>query len=751
MHANQHPEVDYQHVDRRTFLDNLPYGNVPYIDIQVDGRFQQYVNLAIGYLIKELQDNVDKNNARKYLYNLTVYDRNNNPRFLELLASVCEYATMLIVKGMQPDAAVRTAVIETCNINAAFAVRNFPVLAQQLSPQAKQDMGIWLDKSINISKEIEQFMNSNYPNHGGHIPAHAANYSTTIGGGHTHQHPGYGTHQPAPQFPTDNFGNPLAFYENGQPILDHQGFQLVLDSQMNLCYVGDRNGTLFLYEPPAPVNNGFNNAGAYVNYASAPAPVNYGNPGRGVNYNMNANARNVNYNAAPSAHSRFNTPAPASSSAFGTSRFEKNVREDMTMGGGRVDYRAPMQADQRVASVAPVQPTQTQQQAEIAAKFNDPKRPYDEIHTESGSIARPAHISTWKRTPNPDTPFSAAYDPTTHVLFHVKAKDGTVTENLQPMGADMDYLRNELNPTLRAKVVEDELNRSGLVASSIWSQVSRITPLEEVKAELPEPTEEEPIVLVNDAVNLGVLKGDCLDTAVVAAEKLLLAEGVQHSDYAYEYVFNDTRAYVVPTAHINKISALKDAESFLELAATMRDLKSIAGGRWWYELHDRLTARVNEMLHCNLAERPGTKIASFVDDLRELIDYINKERGAKVAEIFNSISLDIINSELGGFEILEELNDKAGVANTVFTFNLQYTVTRVPLRANELKVQINEHVGAVLESRLPGLYKAINGIFNRAASKPVNYVNHYIVTADNVRIKLYRGALSTTPFYGIAI
>lgn len=680
-----------QGIDQSYWISGgLPYNPPQQVVPQVQLRplVQQAAVVAAGYLILELQNSAQKNPLRVFLYNQASQNGYVNQKFGQMYVGVLEYAEYLHVAS-NGRLGLEQAIQQASQEICAIMT----AVAVQEFPALQQACG--LDQQA--FHEIQRLLQ-----HYGQITAALDRYFAQ------------GMQQP------------------------QQGYQN------------------FRGQPQQPMTN------QYSPQRHQPQPQ--------QQYNLNTGG-GMWGGQAQQAGRRWDDQAPPTSKDQGSLKPRqprKNVQEEFTSGqpttsaqpqGGTFDPPSNSFPD----PFAHIQGQAPQQPAAPAA----PEAPVaDEL--------RPAKTSGWTPTFKAGK-INLLFNPTTHVLMHKRSSDGTVIEVLARKTPDVNYEQHELDPRFKPKR-ENNDDEEGKVVPH-WDMVANMTDLpadttesgdgdgeREVK-DLPTPKVVKDIAIVHSA-HEGKLK----------AQLQLLSQDVLFKDLdVYEYTYNQVTPFLLPDNLIGTFKSMETVGNLQVLGQHFRQLADRLPAEVFTFINERMTRAVNEALACNM-QLEGFGLSSFADDIDELLEAITEEDGygpdlsnalnTRGAQLFRESCRVLWGDPYGDYmrdALVDVYGDgEEGVALTkkVFSgddkphflvFSEVTQVTHLPWNSNSMDLNYTGAAGAVLESQLPELYKAIKAIFVRSRKHDGVAVRHRtLVTTDGVTIHLHEGWLGTD-FYLVSV
>ena len=709
------------------FIQGLPQ-NVPFAPpVNASPQMQQLVPVATGFFLMELQNNAPKNASRTFLFNVLSQNGYQNNEFLEALQSVVDYAEFLIAtQNMPAEQAVPQAAAELASIMACIQVRKFPQLEQMLPQGGMQSVEQWLNHFNKIANALEQYKRQA---------------------------------QQQPQWPRQQQG--------GFPGNQAQFGQQWGPQQMPQQQWGPQQAPQAQWGPPNQQRFGGGSQQSPWGQPQQQQSMSGWRPGHQSGL---AGARGGNQNANFGGQDMFQTgPTNAPQNQGGgrqlsgslTSNRNRAVVDDM-------DKYGPTPT-QEPASVGFPGQDQNWTQQHAAEPFEAPaeptppaptnERPFDYINTGDEELM-PAHLTNWTKDFTFEQPYRIAFDPSEEIKFLRRDRDGVVQERMEKYGEHMDYLKHEMNPTFDQKTRLEE-HEARIVPN--WDMVSDMKTLPTLDENGVEVVEEgapdidpgkDPLVLPD------ILFSHSHDQAKFQHEICLMERGVAQKaeDLPYEYYYHHITPYLNlgdKGKNLQEILLIiKQVDSLSQFVEQLGELHGHVPSDAWHLIHDRATAKINEALSTNI-QLDEWQIDSLVDDWDELRDAMVGEFGEEKGNglfatlevrAFEDVMAASINVLAG--ETLEEYLATLPEALTekhpefkerLVALSEACSVTHVPWNAADISVVIDDEGGAVLESRLPGLYKAIKGIVKRTQRAGLKFRHRYIVTNDNVKLEIHNG------------
>lgn len=287
------------------------------------------------------------------------------------------------------------------------------------------------------------------------------------------------------------------------------------------------------------------------------------------------------------------------------------------------------------------------------------ERPFDHFYNAGGVEIKPAHSSGWTRTTGHTRPYAQGYDPKQHCMFHVKWPDGVVEEKLTEWSHDMNYLKHELDDTLRGM----KLKPTGRVVASTHSIVDYDGLPEStdqqileavVKGPLDTQSEVNPVVVDTLFSTSSELENEQAARANVIAE-LHLDEDTDVVP-AYEYVSGKLYPIMVSESTERTLLDLVAKKSHVVLADGLRHMTESGdlAVRYYRFINDRLTTAFNGVLRDNLSMGNLT-MDSYADDVEEMVAHIRVKYGAELVTVINSQTQAFLKRHLNlAFEAVDE-------------------------------------------------------------------------------------------------
>lgn len=394
-------------------------------------------------------------------------------------------------------------------------------------------------------------------------------------------------------------------------------------------------------------------------------------------------------------------------------------------------------------------------------EFNvsDPSDPYREIIWRDGSILRPAAVSGWEKSRTTKNPYRKAYNPKTHVLFHLKTSDGVVHEVIEEKTESMErYVDHELQPDLRAAEIKRLAEKEGKSIVD-WSKMTDLTPAEDKPYAVPVERSEE-AATSEGGEEVAVETELHTISKVVSAHDVRSAETVIMVQYpelqtlsketSVEFYCEAISPRLTSTDLHPAIKDLAQCSTFPELILKLQKAREqfVDDAPIWDEVEQRLTKSVNHVLNFGLAV--DWTVDSFSQDAVELGRALYDEFGEDVATKYSEIAMYVIDQALcvaGSDASAEIAADSPEAAATelnmqhVLAFANRCSVTKIPYDFADLNVSFTG-IAIVERAVLPELHKLIAAIFERTQDFPVTFSERLIKTADGVWLSLDQALLN---------
>ncbi len=428
-----------------------------------------------------------------------------------------------------------------------------------------------------------------------------------------------------------------------------------------------------------------------------------------------------------------------------------NASTGTTSARPRREFLEPRQVQpERQRVVAPINPRQTVvgNVTFVPAgenewpKVMDPKRIFDWVLLQDGTQLRPAHLSDWKVSFDPEAVATPWYNPQTHLLMHVKTPDGRVRAEPFKRESAMDYLDHELDPALRKRAQDEALKAGGKVEAA-WNLVEQLRPNPSSPLATAEPLGEDAEGHQVRPLN----PGDYLTTNSLpdAIKRAVLKLKVDHPDVlnqAFELYVDRGVLTEVANPDFDLLFKLSTTESFKSLFHLLID--SAADEDLIKAVDKRVAQHISSAMQYHLGLRDWS-IDSFQDDYGELLAALKQDYGQSVVEALEGYAIEIISRALAYYpeDELSKIRSAVGLEEglNALVWRERSSVTRLPVTAQELAVADDKGV-LISETNQPELYRTLSSIYERTEDLPLTFHGRYLATSDGVVYQLARGYLN---------
>lgn len=684
--------------------DNIPQ-EFPIPNINITQQQQQLAMPLLGYTLLTLQEMAPSNPARTFLYNYLSRNMYSNEDFGNVLLTIIEYTEALMaMQRLDFASAGKTAIDEVLSVFTAMYAQKWPTIMQGMPQEAVRNCQEWIQVGQTITQEIQRYQGRS--------------------------HGGMG--QQGPQ--SGGWGAPASWGQGPSQAPAASGW-------------GNRAGG-------GTGRSGWGNVNRGADPSQMAVPGGTSDFGRGGQ--RQGGAGNTGSNLGPRKSS-------------GLSGAPRGLMESMSDGQYK-DYReaapshnAPAQDNGNFRSswgrdrntAAPSEPAPT--------GGREPMTPQAAATTDEGYVYVLASESGLKKTFTMEQPYSVAYDPKTHVLFHCIHPDGeTVTEVLKARSEmEGSYEDHEINPRFRPRTKLDGLG--GRVDPN-WEAVSSPREVPNYRDETDETAKDvdpakTPLVIPN------IMFAHSETQARFLAHTELLRRGVntlpddQSLEYYYHHV-NPVMDFSDDKSMGDLIGQLVSCQTMTKFVAKLTAMHGDIPNQVWHTLVDQGTDIINDILLHRV--QLGWKIGNLVDDwddmAPELIDSYGEESGKALYEAICQKGLsDVI---MGVVSVLnkkerdeyveglpaEALKAYPEIGTRLVPLCQTISVTQVPWDASDISVDFSDNGGVVLESKVPTLYKAIKSLVERTRKTNYTFRHRYIMTADGVKLEVHEGYLVKDSF-----
>lgn len=711
-------------VNQQFYCAGAPY-QVPF-----KNAFPDIVN---GYVIKMLQDNAFKNPLRIFLFNMSSANGWQNELYQILVASTTSLAEAFAVttQGNSQEQLVLNAANEVVSCATAMMANQYPAL--------KNMMGQGIDVEINRLMQRHQQI--------GQLIAQVQQQSQ------------------------QQFQQPQGQWS--QPQYGHQ-------QQQQGNWPQQQNPQWAQQRAPAPAANPNINWGRFAGGAVNAAPA-------ASTFNPNAGGYQGRggLSAAPALPAPTPAPQPAPAAASDTfggqwggrsssdwpkrapatvqpSAIVEEMFQDMgtpAMQTENAQQRAfaesvrqqQLQKPTPEPYVEPVQePVATQSPGGVLNHDTiDENRPYDLVQLENGTEIRPAHNSPWTRTWTIEQPWDQAFDPNTHMKFHVRTPDGVVKEVVKAISPQemeqMEYLQHEIKS--RSRYV---LDPSKQVMPVDWDEVAT---LDAPQVILEEDGGTTPVENPEVKIIPNELGAHSFEEAEIKYLNEVIEIGSEHFDgKVREYYYRDMKPVNVDGNMIGVMVELSKKQTLSAAAKFLREHQENdeITPRLYNIINKELTKRTNQALSVNLGYGKQCLIEDFVLDIDDLGNELHNDAMGLLWSLLNTErAADIINSVtniLKGEEYWDYLaklgknlnkEHKADVMQVLARYELN-SVTHLPW---SLELYATEEAQILKAAENPAVHKAMLGLMTRVGKKATKFSHHYIVDVHDRVLEIMPGYL----------
>lgn len=211
--------------------------------------------------------------------------------------------------------------------------------------------------------------------------------------------------------------------------------------------------------------------------------------------------------------------------------------------------------------------------------------------------------------------------------------------------------------------------------------------------------------------------------------------------------------------HSEFIDNISECKTFNEIASLLNNAvtfsqenKSLVA--LCYEIDKLLKYEINHVLR-NKMSLNGISIDSFMDDVKDLPEFLNNNFGDKYKSIFNDFQKSYIPqliSTPGPNEIKNVremlMDDHDFESNVVINFiDQQFSFTFINVEDFELEIKpFEDCASSIIEDQQPLMYKIVSGIFNQDRDIEHDCLHNLIITSDNVIYEVQKGLVGNNFF-----
>jgi hypothetical protein len=374
-------------------------------------------------------------------------------------------------------------------------------------------------------------------------------------------------------------------------------------------------------------------------------------------------------------------------------------------------------------------------------KVVNTSRIYDHVLLANGTQMRPAHLSDWVVSFNPDMPVIPWYDPSTHVLFHLKLPDGTVSATPTKRDKNMDYFEHELNPELR-RIARANLEASGAPVAPAWNLVATLTPNPASPLATAGPINEDAVADTIKEVGLpsDYLIATSLSEGIKRACLRLKVDNNELFRKPFEMYIERAVLTTIVNPDFDLVLELSNLESFEKLHAMLME-RSIVNEELATEIDQRVVQAVNQALQKHMGLK-GWSISNFREDFGDLVAALEEDYGKLVVQKLQENAIEIISRFLAFYkpDELETARKSLGLEDKipVLVWRERSSVTRMPFTSAQANIPTDTGVLVSIDEN-PEMYRTLESIFERAQDLRFTFHGRYLAFSDGVVYSLVRG------------
>lgn len=357
------------------------------------------------------------------------------------------------------------------------------------------------------------------------------------------------------------------------------------------------------------------------------------------------------------------------------------------------------------------------------------------------------HPTLWR--PSKDFPYLPAYNPTEKVLWFRKQADGSVMPYFKNLEKDVDFDRHNIQTVFGPVPRVIEIDDTGKTLNDIASALKMIKD-ENQTLSLHDASSDEPMPHTPHIRNVRYIDV-ALETVWFSAamDRIGVDNGeTPHVYRAYAQVAEPVIGFKDETDYVRELASSK---TLIELREKMKGSADEISKELWMVCHRKATDMVNRVVRNNVS-LPGLSIESFVDDVEDLLNLIERKYGLTVREAIEKHQKENIKA---CFNLLDENIAKGMTADmigdrqfgeghvpTVTYLISEISITLINCLATELEVQLPVgHSGALTKDGAKQLYFLAKDLFLDLESTPGSFERHYIRTLDHRTLELTKGYL----------
>jgi hypothetical protein len=683
--------------------------NPPFVvNVQVDPQLNDFIPLFTGYTLDCILQMANKNDARQLFKELMEQDQNALQELVQALANVVEfYVFSENLAPNQVEVAIRNAVEPVVNNYLALAVNAYPQeFGPHLTADQVADVQNYIREFEDIKFQAQRFF-------------HGGQQQSGFGGRGSWQPQGRGN-----QGGGANRGGGISGWNRGGG-----------NAGGRVSHVQQRSR----WDEP-----GQDQGGGYVRSHQDNWPGNRETPGGGrgnwsQNQNRNTGGRNTIWD--DTGVNRKPAATDTSFNSTGGGRMRRQFEEPRHQQPVREERRTVVPTHPNAQTVDGVLFIPARANNEWP-KIKDPKRIWDHILMQDGTQLRPAYQSDWKVSFDVEEPLTPWYDPETHILFHYKSPEGSVSMQAIQREESMNYLDHELDPDLRRKGEEAARAREGKLAPA-WQMVETLRPNPSQPLATAEPLSDDAegasVELVNPDAYLVTTS---LSDAIKRSNLRLKVDCPEVLKQAFELYVDRGVLTTIVNPDFQEIYKLTNADSFKSLFHQLNESKDEELVR---EVDSRMVSGINTALQQNLGLN-GWTISNFREDYGDLVVALKEDHGDIVLQTFEGYATEVISRALAHYskeDLDETVRKVVGLEGDIMALVWleRSSVTRLPVSSEELRVPVDTGV-LISQSRFPEIYKTLDSIFERTTDLPHTFHGRYLTTTDGVVYSITKGYLN---------
>lgn len=712
----------------------------------------QFPPIVNGYVIKLLQDNAQKNPLRCYMFNKASDNAWQNDFYYMLLSS-----TTALAEAMAATPSCQNQPQETIVATAANEVTTCATATIAMEvPQVKNMMGAGIDAEIQrLIQRQQQLADA--------VQRHQQG---------SHSQPAFGQQ--------GGFNQPNQW--NNQPQSNWPGNQQ--QPQGGSSWQAAHRGSGWPYNNNSgggqPAGNPNINWGRYAGQQSTIAQQNaYASPNTG-GYNGRSGLKPQG--AAPAQpQPQAQEPLAQSTNAFAQSRGRSSQGPQQPTGGGQaiveemfdnmagdnVQNQPPVNQQQRAFAQRVEQ--QRAQQALTPEPLSEPTvvpgdhsvdrssidedRPYDYVRLKDGTEIRPAHSSGWELTWTIEQPWPVAFDPTTHMKFHLRIPqaDGTfiVKETIKAIAENeqevMEYLQHEIRQRKPY-----QLDTSKKVLPANWVEMADLAKPQVVID--PEDHSETPVETPEVKIIPVEIEAHSFQEAEIKYLNEVIAGGSANFEgKVREYYFREMLPVAVDGPMIGVMLELGKKTTLVQAANFLGDHleREQITPKLYNVLNEAFTKRVNETLSVNLGYGNSLEIESFVDDIEDLGDALREDNMGLLWTILNSERGEDVIKSVSNILKGDEYWDYLAKLGSHMTRQYKTEVNCVLARYEKVSVThvpwaleiYDENAHMLKASEMPEAHAACVALLERTGASAVKFSRHYLVDIYDRVVEVLPGYL----------